>query len=81
MKVRHIRRRVYRKAGGPPGYGRRCKDYFPGCLACEAYRFLDELGRFPTFDEVSPRCDAAMREEFDARTQTDEIACAGQAPG
>jgi hypothetical protein len=57
VKVRHLRWRFYRKAGGPRGIGNRCGDYGPGCIVCESYRFLSRYGRFPSFDEVGPICD------------------------
>jgi hypothetical protein len=53
MKVRQLRWRFYKKTGGPRGWGNRCKDYGPGCLLCEMYRYLDAYGRFPSFEEVS----------------------------
>lgn len=59
MKVRQLRLRFYRKTGGPRQIGHRCKDYCPGCIVCESYRFLDQHGRFPSFGEVRPICDAA----------------------
>ena len=60
MKVRRLRWRFYRKTGGPRGVGLRCKDYGPGCMICESYRFFDEHGRFPSFDEVAPICDEIL---------------------
>ena len=60
MKVRSLRERFYRKTGGPRQIGNRCKDYGPGCIVCESYRFYDERGRFPSFDEVSPICDEVL---------------------
>lgn len=53
MKVRRLRWRFYRKKGGPPGLGRRCKSYCPDCYVCESYRFFDSTGRFPSFEEVN----------------------------
>lgn len=66
MKTRRLRWRFYRKVGGARGVGNRCKAYCPGCIVCESYRFLDQHGRFPTFDEVSPICDEENRKEHEA---------------
>lgn len=63
MSIRTLRNRFYRKTGGPRGIGHRCKEFFPGCIVCESYRFLDERGRFPSFDEVRPICDEESRKE------------------
>jgi hypothetical protein len=53
MKVRtKLKLRAYRKTGGPINIGNRCKSYEQGCVVCEAYRFYDERGRFPTWEEV-----------------------------
>ncbi len=52
MKVRNIRKRFYRKQGGPRGIGLRCKDYAAGCIVCDSYRFYDRFGRFPSYEEV-----------------------------
>ena len=53
MKVRtRLKLRAYRKTGGPINIGNRCKSYEQGCVVCEAYRFYDECGRFPTWEEV-----------------------------
>jgi len=53
MKVRtRLKLRAYRKTGGPINIGNRCKSYEQGCVVCEAYRFYDERGRFPTWEEV-----------------------------
>jgi hypothetical protein len=61
MSVRRLRRRFYRKTGGPRGIGNRCKDYGPGCIVCESYRHLDQHGRFPTFEEARAISDAILR--------------------
>lgn len=66
MNIRQLRHRFYRKTGGPRQIGHRCKDYFPGCIVCERYRFLDQHGRFPSFDEVAPICDEESRKEHEA---------------
>lgn len=60
MKVRNIRWRFYRKAGGPREIGNRCKEYAEGCIICDAWKFYDERGRFPSFDEVRAQIDAGM---------------------
>lgn len=60
MKVRKLRSRFYKKAGGPRGIGNRCSDYGAGCIVCESYKYFDERGRFPTFDEIRPVCDAVL---------------------
>jgi hypothetical protein len=71
MKVKSLRQRFYRKTGGPRQIGHRCKAHFPGCIVCESYRFLDEHGRFPTFDEVAPICDEESRKEHEAWLETE----------
>ena len=30
----------------------RCKEYCEGCFTCEAYRFLNEHGKFPDTHEI-----------------------------
>lgn len=60
MNVRRLRWRFYKKRGGPRGLGYRCKDYCAGCIVCESYRYLDQHGRFPTFEEISPICELIM---------------------
>ena len=72
MKVQRLRRRFYRKTGGPRQIGHRCREYFPGCIVCESYRFLDQHGRFPTFDEVTPICDEESAKEHVRWLATDE---------
>lgn len=53
MKVsKRLKRRAYRKTGGPPNIGNRCKSYEQGCIVCEAYLFYDTHQRFPTWDEL-----------------------------
>lgn len=52
MKLRNLRWRFYRKTGGPRGIGSRCTAYFAGCIVCESYRYLDEHGRFPTWEQA-----------------------------
>lgn len=59
MKLRKLRWRFYRKTGGPRGIGLR-HPYEAGCIGCESYRFLDQHGRFPTFDEVLAISDAIL---------------------
>jgi hypothetical protein len=60
MKIKKLRWRFYRKTGGPRGLGNRCADYGPGCLVCESYRYLDQHGRFPSFDVVNAISDAIL---------------------
>lgn len=72
MRVRDLRWRFYKKHGGPRGVGHRCTAYFPGCIVCEAYRFLDQHGRFPSFAEVSPICDEEASKDHEAWLETDE---------
>jgi hypothetical protein len=71
MKVRKLRWRFYRKAGGGRGIGNRCSAYYPGCIVCEMYRYKDQHGGFPTFDEACAICDAIHgnppREQIAAR--------------
>lgn len=55
MKVRNLRRRVYRKKGGPPNIGLRCKDFEGGCIVCQCYRYFDENGGFPSFEQALER--------------------------
>jgi hypothetical protein len=50
MNLRLHKRRAYDKRGMQ--WGKRCSEYFAGCICCEAWRFYDETGRFPTFDEA-----------------------------
>lgn len=69
--IRQLRWRFYRKTGGPREIGHRCKDYCPGCIVCECYRYLDQHGRFPSFDEVRPICEAEARKEHEAWVITD----------
>lgn len=64
MKVRHLKRRSYRKTGGGPNFGLRCKDYCAGCLLCDSFRFLDENGRFPRYyDEAQAFSDQCVLAE------------------
>ena len=48
MKIRQRRNYLYLMRGGP----HRCKEYYPGCLNCEYFKFLGEHGRFPKYEEV-----------------------------
>jgi hypothetical protein len=61
MKQRDRKRLTYHLRGR--WVGKRCPEYFAGCINCEVWRFYDETGRFPTFGEAHERCHAAMREE------------------
>lgn len=42
-KLRHFKMKVQRKIR----FGRRCSEYFQGCIRCEWYRFFDSKKRFP----------------------------------
>ena len=63
MEVRKLRKRFYKKTGGPKGIGNRCKEYVEGCIVCESYRYFDQHGRFPLFDEVSQIIDEINKVE------------------
>jgi hypothetical protein len=64
VKVRLLRKRFYRKSGGARQIGRRCKDYCAGCIVCDSYRMLDEIGRFPrSFDEAHLFSELCMRQD------------------
>jgi hypothetical protein len=60
MKVRRLRWRFYRKTGGPRNIGLCCKDYGPGCIVCESYRYLHRHGRFPSFEEALDIADVVL---------------------
>ncbi len=49
MKVRE--RKKYLKRTLNP-LGRRCPGYHPGCMICQSYRYFDEHGRFPSFEDA-----------------------------
>jgi hypothetical protein len=49
---RRLKRKAYRKTGGPPSIGNRCKSYEQGCIVCEAYRFYDMHGKFATWNQL-----------------------------
>lgn len=66
MKVRRLKLRFYKKAGGPRGIGNRCSVYCAGCIVCESYKHLDERGRFPTWDEVNVICEEENRRAYEA---------------
>lgn len=72
MKVKKQRWRFYKKKGGGRGIGLRCKEYSPGCICCESYKFYDEHGRFPTLDEVFPIAEEASRIEQEEWLKTEE---------
>lgn len=68
MKVRDLRGRFYRKAGGGRNIGLRCKVYCAGCIVCDSFRFLDERGRFPyDFEEAGAFSDECVRADERAR--------------
>ena len=50
MKQRQ-RKRVLMSKGHGTRFGKRCRTFEPGCVACEAHRMLDLLGRFPNSSE------------------------------
>lgn len=54
MKLRKMRRRANQKRGF--GYGKRCSEYFAGCIVCEAWRYYDTNQRWPSFDQVHEIC-------------------------
>lgn len=47
MNLRAMKRRAMPKRHNRRFYGKRCSDYFAGCLVCDYWRFKDESGRFP----------------------------------
>lgn len=49
MKVRQ-RKKYLSRTLNP--LGRRCPGFHPGCMICQSYRYFDEHGRFPSFDEA-----------------------------
>jgi hypothetical protein len=55
MKRRTHKRVTYHTRGRY--WGKRCPDYCAGCICCEAWKFYDETGRFPTFDEAHAICE------------------------
>jgi hypothetical protein len=61
MKLRKVRRRANQQRGF--GYGKRCLNYFRGCIVCEAYHYYDQHKRWPTFDEASEICKAHILED------------------
>lgn len=53
MNIRTIKHKRMPKRGGGPNFGRRCKEYLPGCPICDAFAFKDGAGRFPrSWDEL-----------------------------
>lgn len=53
MKLRTLRmQRMKRK--NRSNLGPRCRTFYPGCIVCACYRYLDKYGRFPyTFAEAA----------------------------
>jgi hypothetical protein len=45
-------------------WGKRCSEYCAGCICCEAWKFYDEQGRFPTFEEADRASTMAQAEEI-----------------
>lgn len=41
--------------------GRRCTGFHAGCMVCQSYRYFDESGRFPSFDEAGDLASIANR--------------------
>ena len=76
MNLRKLRRRVYRKSGGGPNIGNRCKDFEPGCIICQSWKFKDDFGRFPrSFDELgNPK---TGNEQQEAREELEQLAMDG----
>lgn len=72
MNVRKLRWRFYKKKGGGRNIGLRCKDYCSGCIVCESWKFRDEHGRFPSYEEIDPICEEANKTEHEAWLLTDE---------
>jgi hypothetical protein len=62
MKLRKMRRRANQKRGFR--YGKRCSEYFRGCIVCEAYHYYDQHKRWPTFDQVSEICRRHILEDI-----------------
>jgi hypothetical protein len=52
MKLRKMRRRAHQKRGF--AFGKRCQDYYAGCIICEAWRYYDNNQRWPSFSELQP---------------------------
>ena len=59
MQVRDIRKRAKCKYEVHDGFkflrasqGKRCKSYEQGCANCDTWRFYDERGKFPSFQEL-----------------------------
>jgi hypothetical protein len=67
MNQRQRRRKAHLSRGRY--WGKRCSEYCAGCICCEAWKFYDEQGRFPTFEEAHAQCDEAMRKERAAELQ------------
>lgn len=62
MNLRQRRRHVYQRRGF--GWGKRCPDYFSGCIQCGVWRFYDTHKRWPTSEEVQAIEDNIHTQEF-----------------
>jgi hypothetical protein len=62
MKLRKMRRRANQKRGFR--YGKRCGEYFRGCIFCEAYHYYDQHKRWPTLDQASEICRRHILEDI-----------------
>ncbi len=47
MKMRQRKQRAYAKRGF--GWGKRCSDYEPSCITCQAWAFYGQHKRWPTW--------------------------------
>jgi hypothetical protein len=65
MNIRSQRWKFYKKKGGLRNIGHRCSEYAGGCIVCESYKFYDEHGKFPTYDEVHEQMEAANKAEHE----------------
>lgn len=75
MKVRKLHKHPkVPKTGGGPNFGLRCKEYCPGCVVCEGWRFYDQHGRFPySYEEIRPIQQEVMRQEIERMRAAGEI--------
>jgi hypothetical protein len=64
MNQRQRKRATYHARGR--WVGKRCPEYFAGCINCEVWRFYDETGRFPSFAEAHARCHEPTVQELQA---------------
>ncbi|MEJ7932534.1 hypothetical protein WG922_21370 [Ramlibacter sp. AN1015] len=52
MKQRHRERRAWVARDWAYRWGKRCRSFHPECALCLAWRFYDESGRFPRFEDM-----------------------------